>query len=384
MKYLYLVFKNLTRRKVRTIFTALSIVIAFLLFGILGAIRVAFGAGASVAGADRLMTTHRVSIILPLPVSYGDRIAQVPGIKAITHASWFGGIYKDPKNFFPQYAVDPESYLAIYPEIELPEQAKKAFFADRTGAVVGRVTADRFGFKVGDHIPIQATIYALRNGSRTFDFNIDGIYDAPEGFDPSAFIFHYDYLKDTAPGYSTDQVGWYIFKVNDRKQSQQIADKVDALFKNSPAETKTQTEKAVADSFAKQTGNIGQIITAIVSAVFFTMLLVAGNTVAQSVRERTNELAVLKTVGFRRGQVLGLVLAESCLLTIVSAGIGLGLAWVFCQNWKSVRQYLPIFYLPAADLAVGFLLAVLLGLAAGILPAFRAMQLRIVDALRRV
>jgi putative ABC transport system permease protein len=384
MKFFPLIWRNLTRRKVRTIFTALSIVVAFLLFGILGAIRVAFGAGATVAGVDRLMTTHRVSIILPLPVSYGARIAQVPGVKQITHSSWFGGIYKDPKNFFPQYAVDPETYLAIYPEVELPEAQKKAWLADRTGAIVGRVTAQRFGFKIGDRIPIQATIYALRNGSRNFEFNIDGIYDAPEGFDTSAFVFQYDYLKDSAKGYATDQVGWYILRVADPKQAQVVADSVDALFKNSPAETKTATEKAVADSFAKQTGNIGEIITAIVTAVFFTMLLVAGNTVAQSVRERTSELAVLKTVGFRSGQVMSLVLAESCILTVLSAGVGLFLAWLFCRRGDPTHRFLPIFYLPAADLLIGMGIAVALGIAAGILPAFRAMHLRIVDALRRV
>ncbi len=384
MKFIALVLSNLRRRKVRTLFTLLSIFIAFLLFGFLSAIRVAFGAGASVTGADRLMTTHKVSIILPLPLSYQERIAQVPGVKEVTHANWFGGIYKDPKNFFPQYAVEPQSYLDIYPEVQLPPAQKQAFLADRAGAIVGAVTAKRFGFKVGDHVPIQATIFRRRDGSKIFDFNIDGIYTAPEGFDTSGFIFQYDYLKESSPGYSTNQVGWYIFRVTDPKLSQQVADHVDALFANSSAETKTATEKAFAEGFAKQTGNIGQIITFIVAAVFFTLLLVAGNTMAQSVRERTSELGVLKTLGFSNRLVLALVLIESCLLALAAAVPGLAIAWLIAHRGDPTGGFLPIFYVPAADLAVGLGLACALGLVTGILPAYQAMRLRIVDALRRV
>jgi putative ABC transport system permease protein len=385
VKFLPLVMRNLWRRKVRTIFTAFSILIAFFLFGFLGAIRTAFSAGVDVTGADRLMTTHKVSIILPLPISYLDRIAQVPEVKEVTHANWFGGIYKDPKNFFPQYAVDPATYLDIYPEIRLPEAQKKAWVADRTGAIVGRVTAQRFGFKVGDHVPIQATIFVRRDGSKIFDFNIDGIYDAPQGFDTSALIFHYDYLQEGATAsYSTDQVGWYIFRITDKSHAQQVVDRVDAMFKNSHAETKTATEKAFAEGFAKQTGNIGVIITGIVSTVFFTMLLVAGNTMAQSVRERTNEIGVLKTLGYGNEQVMGLVLGESCLLALVPAISGLLLAWAAVSTGDPTGGFLPVFYLPSRDLVVGVLLAVGLGVAAGALPAANATRLRIVDALRRV
>jgi putative ABC transport system permease protein len=384
MKFLPLVWKNLARRKVRTIFTALSIVIAFLLFGILSAIRVAFGAGVDVTGADRLMTTHKVSIILPLPISYGEQIARVPGVTKITHANWFGGIYKDPKNFFAQYAVEPATYLEIFPEIKLPEAQKRAWLADRTGAIVGRVTADRFGFKVGDHIPIQATIFIKRDGSRMFDFTIDGIYDGPKGFDTSAFVFQYDYLKEASPGYSANQVGWYVFRIADPRHAQQVVNRVDALFANSPAETKTATEKAFAEGFAKQTGNIGAIIGAIVSAVFFTMLLVAGNTMAQSVRERTSEIAVLKTLGFGNGQVMGLVLAESCLLALSAAALGLGVAWLIDSRGDPTGGFLPVFYLPPRDLLLGLLLAAAFGLLTGLLPAYQAMRLPIVDALRRV
>jgi putative ABC transport system permease protein len=382
MKFLPLVWRNLGRHAVRTLFTALSILVAFLLFGILAAIRVAFSGGVDVTGADRLTVIHRVSIILPLPIAYGDRIARVPGVREVTHANWFGGIYKDPKNFFPQMGVDPATYLDIYPEIKLPEAQKRAWLADRTGAIVGRVSAQRFGFKVGDRIPILGTIFTQRKGGRTWEFTIDGIYDAAKGFDTSAMFFQYDYLKEAA--FATNNVGWYIIRIADPQHAKQVVDRIDALFANSSAETKTSTEKALAESFAKQVGDVGTIITGIVSAVFFTMLLVAGNTMAQSVRERTSELAVLKTLGYGDGLVMGLVLLESCLLTLTAGGLGLGLAWWIDSRGDPTGGYLPVFYMPSRDLALGFGLAILLGIAAAALPAWKAMRLRIVDALRRV
>jgi putative ABC transport system permease protein len=382
MRFLPLVWKNLARRWVRTTFTALSIVVSFLLFGFLAAIRLAFSAGVDVTGADRLAVTHKVSIILPLPISYGDQIARVPGVRELTHANWFGGVYKDPKNFFPRMGVDPATYLDIYPEIKLPEAQKKAWMADRTGAIVGRVTAKRFGFKVGDRIPILGTIYVKRDGGRTWEFTVDGIYDAPKGFDTSALFFQYDYLKEAL--FASNQVGWYIIRISDPQHAQRVVDQIDALFANSHAETKTSTEKAFAEGFAKQAGDIGAIITGIVSAVFFTLLLVAGNTMAQSVRERTSELAVLKTLGYGDGLVMGLVLFESCLLALVAGGIGLGLAKLVTSGGDPTGGFLPVFYMPGRDLALGIGLAVALGLVTGALPGWQAMRLRIVDALRRV
>ncbi|HXO41713.1 MAG TPA: FtsX-like permease family protein, partial [Thermoanaerobaculia bacterium] len=350
MRFLPLVWKNLARRKVRTTFTALSIVVSFLLFGILAAIRLAFSAGVDVTGVDRLAVTHKVSIIQPLPISYGDQIAHVPGVRGVTHANWFGGVYKDPKNFFPRMAVDPPTYLEMYPELKLPEEQKRAWLADRTGAIVGRVTAERFGFKVGDRIPILATIYTKRDGGRTWDFTVDGIYDAPKGFDTSALFFQYDYLKEAL--FASNQVGWYIIRINDPQHAQRIVDQIDALFANSHAETKTSTEKAFAEGFAKQAGDIGEIITGIVSAVFFTLLLVAGNTMAQSVRERTSELAVLKTLGYGDGMVLGLVLFESCLLALTAGVLGLALAWLVDARGDPTGGFLPVFYLPPRDLVL--------------------------------
>jgi putative ABC transport system permease protein len=382
MRFLPLVWKNLGRRKVRTVFTALSILVAFLLFGVLAAIRVAFSGGVDVTGADRLTVIHRVSIILPLPIAYGDRIARVPGVREVTHANWFGGIYRDPKNFFPQMAVDPATYLDMYPEIKLPEAQKRAWLADRTGAIVGHVTAKRFGFKIGDRVPLLGTIFTKRNGSRIWELTIDGVYDAAKGFDTSGMFFQYDYLKEAA--FASNNVGWYVIRIADPQHAQQVVDRIDALFANSSAETKTSTEKAFAEGFVKQVGDVGAIITAIVSAVFFTMLLVAGNTMAQSVRERTAELAVLKTLGYGDGLVMSLVLVESCLLALLAGGAGLGLAWLYDSRGDPTGGYLPVFYMPGSALALGFVLAILLGATAAALPAWKAMRLRIVDALRRV
>lgn len=382
MKYLHLVWRSLLRRKLRTLFTALSIFIAFLLFGALMALRVAFGMGIDLAGQDRLVMIQRVSFIQPLPLSYQNRIAATPGVAGVTHSSWFGGIYQDKKNLFAQFAVDPESWLAMYPEYVLPAEQKQAWYANRTGAVVGRTLADRFGWKVGDRVPLQATIWRKPDDS-PWTFTIDGIYDAgTKGTDTTQFFFHYAYLNETRT-FGKDLTGWYVIRVADPAQSEDVASRLDALFANSPAETKTSTEKAFVQAFAKQIGDIGSILIAILVAVLFTILLVAANTMAQAVRERTNELAVMKTLGFGDGQLLGIVLLESVLLAVIGGGAGLLLAWLVTQQGDPTGGLLPAFFLPTRDLVLGVALIVLLGLAAGVLPAWQASRLRIADALRR-
>ena len=305
MKFLPLVLRNLLRRKVRTIFTILSIVVAFVLFGVLMAIRAAFSMGVDIAGADRLMVIHRVSIIQPLPQSYGPKIRAVPGVTDMTHANWFGGYYQDPSNFMANMAVDPESWLRMYPEFQMPEEQKKAWFANRTGAIVGIDTAKKFGWKVGDHVPLISPIYRKPDGS-PWDFTIDGIYDSSsKGVDKTQFFFHYDYMNETLRAAKVgfaDIIGWYIFKVEDPATADQLAKRVDAMFENSSAETKTATEKAFTSEWAKQVGDIGSIMIAITAVVMGFILFVAGNAMAQSIRERTNELGVLKTLGFQRRQ----------------------------------------------------------------------------------
>lgn len=380
MKYLPLIWRNLLRRKVRTFFTVLSILVAFILFGLLMTIRVAFSLGVDLAGADRLVQLHKVGFLIFLPLSHKDRIAQVPGVKEVTYQTWFGGIYQDPSNFFAQMAVDPEPFLRMYPEFNVPPEQARAWVTDRTGALVGRALAERFGWKVGDRVPLQGTFF---NTGRPWEFTIDAIYDGEQkGTDTTQFLFHYDFLREAGMG-GQSLVGWYVIRVADPQQAGQIAQRIDAQFANSAFETKTSTEKAFVQGFAKQIGDIGAIMVAISVAVLFTILLVAGNTMAQSIRERTSELAVLKTVGFSDGTILGLVLAESCAIAIVGGAIGLAIGWVITEQGDPTGGMLPAFYLPGRDLVIGAVLVLVLGLLAGILPAWQASRLRIVDALRR-
>lgn len=384
MKYLPLIWRNLGRRKIRTIFTTLSIFIAFLLFGVLMAIKAAFGMGIEVAGADRLMMIHKVSFIQPLPKSYLERLRTVEGITTITHANWFGGIYQDPSNFIANMAVDPETWLEMYPEFILPEEQKQAWFANRIGAIVGIDTATRYGWKVGDRIPLQGTIYRKPDNS-PWEFVIEGIYDSPvKGTDKTQLFFHYEYVNQTMrnTGFS-DQVGWYIVRVENPAEADAVARRMDAMFANSPAETKTATEKAFVSDFAKQVGDIGAIMTAIAAVVILFILFVAGNAMAQSIRERTNELAILKTLGFSDGKVLAMVLLESTLVALVGGGLGLAIAWGLIAQGDPTGGFLPIFYFPPKDLVLGCLLVLALGVFSGLVPALQAGRLKIVDALRR-
>ena len=382
MKFLHLVWGNLKRKKVRTVLTVLSILVAFLLFGYLTAIRQAFAQGVDVAGADRLVVRHKVSIIQMLPESYGDRMEQMEGVELVALASWFGGIYQKPSNFFAQMPVEPEPFLEMYPEFILDEEEKEAWLDTRTGAIAGRDLAERFGWKVGDRIPIQATVWVRKDNSRTWEFDLVGIYDGAErGTDTTQFFFRHDYFYEGRL-YGAGQVGWYVVRVEDPERAEEVAERIDAEFANSPAETKAEPEGAFVQAFADQVGNTGAILVAIMGAVFFTILLVAGNTMAQAVRERTAELAVLKAVGFTHRGVLGLVLAESLVLAGVGGSVGLALAWLLISRGDPTNM-LPFFYFPVDDLIVGVVLVVLLGLAAGILPALQAQRLRVADALRR-
>ena len=267
MKNLWLVWSNLKRRKLRTGFTIAAIAVAFLLFGLLIAAKRAFTGGVELAGQDRLVVQHKVSIVLSMPISYGQRIATVPGVAAVTHSSWMGGSYQDPKNVIGTFPVDMESYLAIYPEIHIPEDQRKALMQDQQGAAVGVNLATRFNWKVGDTIPIRSTIYRKADGGDTWDLNVRAIYDADEGFDRSSILMHYDYFNESLQ-YGRDKAGWYIVKVADPANAAQVARDIDALFENSPAETKTSTEKAFAQSFAQQIGDIGAIVTAVLGCRF--------------------------------------------------------------------------------------------------------------------
>ena len=387
MKFLPIVWRNLLRRKFRTVFTVGAIFFAFMLFGVLMAIRAAFSMGVDMAGQGRLMVIDKVSIINPLPASYESQIKLIDGVTDTTHANWFGGYYQDVKNQFATFATEPASWLRIYAkEFDLPEDQKKAFLADRTGAIVGADTAKKYGFKVGQRVPLNGTIYRRPDGG-PWEFTIDGIYDSKiKGADKTNLIFHYEYLRETIPERSglRDRYNWYVFTIADPDRAPQIAAKIDAMFANSPSETKTNTEKAFVSDWAKQVGDIGKIMMGIVAMAMFTILLVSGNTMAQAIRERTNELAVLKTLGFSEGRILSMVLLESVMIAVVGGGLGLALSFAFITaTGDPTHGMLPAFYFPTPSLLLGITLVVVLGIASGILPAWQASRLRIVDALRR-
>jgi putative ABC transport system permease protein len=380
VKFLPLLLANLLRKKVRTILTIGSFVVALFLFGLLVTIRGAFNQGIEAAGADRLVVMSKVSLIQPLPIAYRDRLARVPGLKEVTFASWFGGVYQDEKNFFAQFAVDPDGYRAMYPEFVLPDDQWEAFRKDKMGAIAGAYTARRFGWKIGDRIPIRGTIY-----TGEWQFNLRGIYEGsrPQD-DTSQFWFHWDYLNERVEPYIKNWAGWYVVRLDPGQDAAAVSSRIDAQFANSPFETRTQTEQAFMASFVKQMGNIEFLMLSIGGVVVFTLLLVTGNTMATAVRERTGELAVLKTVGFSDPFVLGLVLVEAALLALLGGALGVALAKVFTLGGDPTGGMLPVFYLPGWAIAAGIVLAVVVGTLAGLLPAVGAMRLQVVQALRRL
>jgi putative ABC transport system permease protein len=383
VKYLPLLFAALLRRKTRTVLTVLSVAAAFTLFGMLDAVRVAFNAPRNVSGIDRLVVASRFSIIQPLPFSDLARIEKVPGVKAVAYANWFGGVYQDPKNFFPNIAVSLPSYLDIYPDIVLPEAQRQAFLNTRTGAVVGESLARRFGWKIGDRIPLQATIFPRKNAGNLWTFDLVGVDRAAQPELRSIeqqLLFRHDYF-DEGRQFGQGTVGWYIVKVDDPADADRVAQRIDRLFANSADETKTQSEREFQLSFAKQIGDIGLIVTAIMGAVFFTLLLLTGNTMAQSIRERIPELAVLKTVGFSNRTVLLLVLGESVVLLALGGVFGLLLARLALPLIGAASSGRLDLVMPAQSWLLGLCLMLFIGIVVGLPPALRAMRLRIVDAL---
>jgi putative ABC transport system permease protein len=383
MKFLPLVWATLWRRKPRTILTMLSIVVAFLLYALLTAVQASFNQGVKVAGSDRLVTTGRYSITEILPQSHWNQVKSLPGVENVTVANWFGGVYQHERNFFPQFAVDAKSYLEIYPEIVMPEDQRRAFLEIRTGVVVAATLAKRFGWKLGDKLPIQSTIWPLEDNTNLWTFDIVGIFDTRNAADRSQFemmLLRQDYF-DEARLWGKGTIGWMVVKVKDSSQAAQVGKEIDALFRNSPNETRTATEKAFNQSFIKQMGDIGLIITSILGAVFFTLLLLTGNTMMQSVRDRVPELAVLKTIGFTDRTVLLLVLAESAFLCVGAALVGIFIAMLMLPGLAEKIPGFAGLVLTGEAFLVALGIALLLTLVVGMLPALRAMRLNIVNAL---
>lgn len=384
MKFLYLIWRNLLRKKLRTFLTVSSIVVAFVLFGLLSGLKMALGAGVNLAAENRLMVRHRVSFINPLPYTYMARIERIPGVKAVSHQSWFGGYYQEPRNQVGSFPVEPDRFFELNPEIVLPDAQKDAWESTRTGAIIGRKLAARFNWDIGDRVTLL-TMWPTKNGEN-WEFEIVGIYDgAKKTTDTSAFLFRYDYF-DEARDYGTGSIGWYQVTVDDPKKIVEIAAAIDDEFANSQAETKTESEAAMIQGFVQQIGDIGTIVAGILSAVFFTIMLVAGNTMAQSVRERTQEIGVLKAMGFTSRLVLGVVLGESFAIALLGGLLGLvgGVMMVgLLSQVPQLQTYFPVLLVPGRDIVIGITCAVALGFVAGIVPAVQAMRLRLADALRR-
>jgi putative ABC transport system permease protein len=385
MKYLHLIWAQLFRRKTRTVLTLVSILAAFLLFGLLDGVRESFNqAGQSANGAQRLQTGSRLSFIQTLPQSLQSQIERVDGVRDVTYANWFGGAYQDPHNQIFSFAVAP-TYLDLYPEIEVAAAEREAFTRTRTAVLVGETLMNRFHWKVGDKIPLQSTIFPDQSGSKNWTFDIVGTLRAKDkksgGWYDNMLLLNWKYFDETTP-YNRGQVGWYVTRVADVNQADRIAKAIDALSANSDHETRTMTEQAAAASWMKQMADISLIVGSIMGAVFFTLLLLTGNTMAQAVRERTSELAVLKTLGFPSGNVLLMVLAESVLLVLIGGVIGLGLASLLGPViTKGSGGTISLPSVGPRSWLTGITLMFAIGILVGLLPALRAMRLNIVDAL---
>lgn len=383
MKFSRLIWANLSRKKVRLTLTIGSFAVALFLFTFLAVVKSAFSRGSEIAGADRLVTINRIGLINVLPLSYGDKIRAIPGVKAVTHNHWFGGVYQDERNFFPQFAIDVENHRKVMSEFKVPDDQWNAFVKDQQGAIAGTTLAKRFGWKIGDRIPIKNALYGA---TKTWEFNLDGIYhDDKPGGDDSQFWLQWKYFDENVPDVMKSTAGWYILKLDSADDAANVAKAVDVKFANSSNETKTETESAFAAGFAKQLGNIELLILIIGAVVFFTLLLVTGNTMAISVRERVGELAVLKAIGYSGATVMFLVLAESLVIALFGGLLGLGLAILAIPLvGAKLNGLLPTLIISSSVLVLGLISAVVVGGISGILPGIGALRLRVVDALRRV
>lgn len=383
MSWLTLVWSNLFRHRVRTVLTLVSVLVAFLLFVLLRNVIDAFASGVEIAGVDRLVTSPKYSIIDPLPLAHLGRIQAVDGVEAVVHANWFGGFYQEPRNFFAKFPVRPREWFAMYTELRISPEHLEAFASTRDGTVVPEALAEQYGWSVGDRIPITADIYPKKDGSRLWEFELVGTYSAPPDEPmPNTMLFQYDYF-DEAVQHSAGTVSWFVVRVSDPDEAAEVASRIDAAFENSLNPTRTSTEAEYQRQFASQIGDIGLMMSGIMGAVFFTILLLTGNTMSQGLRERIPELAVLKTVGFSDTSVSLLVLAEALLLCLMGGMLGLALGALATQALApGLESFIGVFRLSWLTVVLGLGLAVLLGLVVGAFPALTARRLSIVDALR--
>ena len=384
MHILKLIFKNAFRHKLRTFLTILGVTIAILAFGLLRTVVSAWYAGVEASSASRLVTRNAVSLVFPLPLSYREKIRQVEGVKQVSYGTWFGGIYIDEKNFFANYAVEPRTYLQMYPEIIVPPGQLAAFLRDRKGAVAGRKLAERFGWKIGDIITLKGTIFP-----GNWDFVLRGIYKGrDETVDETAFFFQWDYLNEAlkkAGRTWADQVGWYMVEINNPDIAADVSLRIDKMFKNSLAETLTETEKAFQLSFISMTEAIVIAIKLVSFVIIFIIMAVVANTMAMTARERIGEYAIFKTLGFGAFHISGLVFAESLTITMIGASLGIFLTFPVARIFgKELSQYFPIFNVEHKTIIMDIVAAFVVASVAAIFPAWRAVKIGIADGLRRI
>jgi putative ABC transport system permease protein len=385
MNDLVLIRKNLFRKKLRAWLMIVSILTAFAIFGVLATFGQAFNAGQEVAAADRLVVVNKINFTQPLPIAYYNRVRAIEGVRQVTHLNWFGGYYQDPKNFLIVMAVDPATYMELYGnDIDIAPDAQQAFRRERTGALVGEAMAKKWGWKVGDHVPIASNIFTQKSGARTWDFTIVGIFSGKKPqLDTNFMVFQYEYFDETR-SFGKDFIGWMALRTASPALNDGVVKTIDQMFANSSYETASDTEKAFNKAFVAQFGNIALIVVLVVGAAFVTILMIVGNTMALSVRERTREIGVLKTLGFSGGRILRLVLGESILLALIGGLPGLGLAVLFILLVRdSLTGLLPHINV-APDVALaGVALMLVLGIVTGLIPALTAMRLKIAAALGR-
>jgi putative ABC transport system permease protein len=380
----YLIYRNLTRKPLRFGLTLFAIMIAFLIFGVLSSFERSFNASIEDREDSRMVTVNKINFTQPMPLAYVNRIRALPGVRTLTHSTWFGAYVRESKNRMAGFAVDAATYLDAYPELALDDASRSAFLANRQGMIAGEKLALEQGWKKGDRIPVQSNIYSRADGSRVWDMTIEGIArSSKESSDTNFLIFHYEYLNEARTA-NKNMVHMIIFLTDDPARNDAIAQTIDAIFANSFAETQTDTSKAFGRAFIAQLGNIAFIITSVVSAAFFTILLIVGNTMMLTIRERTTEIAVLKTLGFSATRVFRLVLAESMLLSMLGGVIGLGAAYFAMHAMRAaLADSMPNMQLDGVVIGKAIAIMLILGLITGLLPALNAMRLNIVTALGR-
>lgn len=381
-----LIRKNLFRKRLRAVLLMVSILVAFLIFGVLGALQNAFTAGTGSAAQERLVTVNRINFTVALPYAYWGRIQQVEGVRNAAPAAWFGGYYQEPQNFVQSFAVDPQTYLDAYPtEIVLPPEERAAFLEGRTCAVIGRALANQYGWSTGDRIPLMSNIWQNTDGSQVWELDICGVFDDTEGTYPTNYLMlHYDYFNESLL-FGRDSFHWITINTTDPSQNDRISQDIDALFANSSAETSTTTEAAFNEAFMEQFGNIGLILTWVIGAAFATILMIVGTTMVMAVNERTREIAVLKTLGFTEPRIFRMVLAESLLLSFLGGLIGLALAALAASGASAALSgFLPPFGLTLPNTLTALGLMAALGIVTGLLPAWNATRVRISEALGKI